>query len=485
MPDRPTLSVPMSSRPLRLALACVLACAGGCAVGPDYVRPDAPVPVAWGEAVPAGLPQVGDGPWWEAWNDPVLDALIERVDLSNQSIAAAEASYRQARALVRGQRAAWFPTVSADLGASRSGGDASTVGDSGVIRGSNSRQVDLSVGASWEVDVWGRVRRSVEAARADAAASAADLAAARLSARGELATAYFQLREADAEIELLEATIEGYERALEITRNRYEAGIVVRSDVLQAESTLRSAQAERESLLQQRAQLAHAIAVLVGEAPARFEVTSAPWDPAVPALPLGLPSDLLRRRPDVAAAQWRMRSANASIGVAQADWFPSLTLTGRGTSTADTVGELVDAAVNTWSLALGLAQTVFDGGARSAQVESARASYEGTVADYRQTLLGAFQEVEDNLAAARALERRAELLAAQSEAADEAERIMLNRYRAGQVAYTDVVTAQADALSARRTLAQAMRDRQTTAVALVQAVGGDWSGRVDPAPEAG
>ena len=452
----------------------------GCAVGPAYVRPSAPMSASykslegWSPAAPADT--LDRGPWWNLFGDSTLDGLMARVNVSNQTLIAAEAAYRQARALVAEQRAALFPVVSLDGGATRSGGRGSTIDSSGatVSRGS-STTYRVNLGATWEPDVWGRIRRTIEAARAEAQASEADLAAARLSAQGELAADYFLLRESDAEIALVETTVAAYQRNAQITENRYQAGIVARSDSLQAQTQLANAQADLEGLHRQRATFEHAIAVLVGEAPGNFTLAPAAWTTTVPETPPGLPSTLLQRRPDIAAAERRVAAANAQIGVAQAAYFPDLTLSGSYGSTASQVDKLFSASTLVWSLGLAAAETLFDAGARRARVRGAKAAYDQTVAQYRQTVLTALQDVEDQLTAAQVLARQSELRRQASVAADQAEQIMLNQYNAGRVSYLDVVVAQASALSARRALAQSTSDRQTTAVALIQALGGGWS----------
>ncbi|MED5620328.1 efflux transporter outer membrane subunit [Ideonella sp. BN130291] len=444
----------------------------GCATAPPSTPPDTPMQVAYKEAPPgwinaAPADALERGPWWTLFGDQQLNALAQRVQVSNQNIAASVAAYAQAQALVREQRASLFPQVGLDASASRSGGSGANTGN----------RHQLSLGASWAPDLWGRLRGSVAAAGARAEASAADLASARLSITGELAANYFSLRETDAERELLRATIEGYERSLQIARNRYDAGVVPRSDLLQAQTQLANAQADLAGLDRQRAQLEHAIAVLVGEAPGNFSLAPAAWRAeALPAVPLGLPSALLQRRPDVAAAERRMAAANAQIGVARAGYFPDI---GLSASTGFSAARLADQfSANVWSLGLSLAQTVFDAGATRAQVDQARAAWEQAVAQYRQTVLEAFRDVEDQLAATRVLERQYALRRQASEAADQTEQQVMNRYRAGQVSYSEVVAAQASALSARRTLVQLTASRQTGAVALIQSLGGGW--QADP-----
>lgn len=475
-PDTHSARSPRSHRfPLRLITAALVLALGGCAVGPDYKRP-ATVDVSafreaegWVPAAPADA--LERGPWWSLFNDPVLDQLEARVVVSNQNVALAVAAYAQARALVREQRASLFPTVTLDGGASRSRSSGNTTtGTTGRV-GNN---YQLSIGGSWEPDVWGRLGRAVDSATAGEQASAADLASAKLSAQGELAANYFSLRQTDAQKTLLESTLAGYQRALEITQNRYASGIAAKTDVLQAQTQLANAQADTAGLQRQRAQLEHAIAVLVGEAPGNFTLPPAEWKPSVPDVPLVVPSELLQRRPDIAAAERRVASANEQIGIAKSAYFPSLSLSASAGSSASRVADLFKAATNVWSLGLSAAQLIFDAGATGARVDGARAAHEQAVARYRQTVLAAFQDVEDQLSATRVLLTQQELRRQASQAADQVEQQVLNRYRSGQVGYTEVITAQATALSARRALVQAMADRQTTAVALIQSLGGGW-----------
>ena len=449
-----------------------------CAVGPDYQRPTAASPSAFKEApqpdagwFPAAPADALDrGPWWQLFGDAELNKLVEQVEVSNQNVAAAVAAYAQAKALVAQQRASLFPQVTVDGSAKRSGGN--SLGATG-----NSYQAAL--GASWEPDLWGSLRRSVESAQASAQASDAQLAAARLSAQAELATDYFSLRDADTELELLRRTVEGYDRALTITQNRYNAGIAPRTDVLQAQTQLANARADLAALVNTRAQLEHAIAVLIGKAPAEFTLAPAAWNMAVPPVPLVVPSELLQRRPDIAAAERDVAAANAEIGVARSAYFPSLSLSASAGGASSQLGDLFKASSSLWSLGLSVAQTVFDAGATRAKVESAVAGRDKAVATYRQTVLSAFQAVEDQLSSLHALAEQAGLRRAASEAADLTEQQLLNRYQAGQVSYTDVVTAQASALSARRTLAQLAASRQAAAISLISALGGGWHA---PAP---
>jgi NodT family efflux transporter outer membrane factor (OMF) lipoprotein len=477
------------TRPSRLVASLALASVAlhGCAVGPNYKRPSAPTPPAFKEDAPPGQrPEdwkpaeprdaVARGPWWEVFGDPALDALEEQVDLANQDVARAEANYRVARALARGARGEYLPTVTAGAGVTIShNGNRST---NGTVPGSGSSRTtsyQIPLDLTWEADLFGRIRRNVEANVAEAQATAADLESVRLTLHAELATDWFLLKGLDAERRLLDEAIDSFTRALELTRARHGQGLVSGVDVAQAETQLEAARVDATDLGIGRAQLEHAIAVLVGKPPAEFAIPPSPLDLSAPAIPAMLPAELLERRPDIAAAERRVAAANADIGVAQAAFFPTINLSAAGNSSASSLGNLFTASANTWSLGLTAAQTLFDAGARKARVEQARASYDASVADYRQTALTAFEDVENQLTAAQVLERRQTLLKTSSDAADQTEQMLLNQYKAGQVAYTDVVSAQASALSARRALVTAAVARQTTAVALIQALGGGWT----------
>ena len=447
----------------------------GCAVGPEYQRPSTPEVTTYKEAGNwiVAVPQdaLDRGPWWQLFNDPVLNDLVARVEVSNQNVAAAVAAYAQARALVAEQRAGLFPSITLGGGINR--------GESGgAVRSSFS----ASLGAAWEPDVWGRLQNSVNAVAATSQASAADLANARLAAQGELAVNYLALRQQDAQRALLASTLTGYTRALEITQNRYTAGIAARGDVLQAQTQLANARADEAGLQRTRAQLEHAIAVLVGQAPGNFSLPAAPvWTPTVPDVPLGLPSTLLLRRPDIAAAERRVVNANAQIGVAQAAFYPNLNLSASAGTAASQLANLFSAPAVVWSLGVSGAQILFNGGSRNARLDAAQAGYDQTVARYRQVVLGAFQNVEDQLSAARVLQIQQALRIEASSAADQVEQQALNRYRSGLVSFSEVITAQTIALSARRAVVQTTADRQTTAVALIQALGGGWN-PADAAP---
>lgn len=458
----------------------------GCTLGPDYSRPDMAVPPAFKENAAATVSgdwvaaRPGDladrGAWWRLFRDPVLDGLAARVAVSNQTLKANQAAYAQAVAALRGARAGFMPTLTLDPSVDR--------GKSGKAKSRTS--YDVGVNASWEADLWGRIRRDVESETATAQASAADLAAARLSLQGTLVTTYLQLRVADELKRLLDESAAAYAVSLQITQNQYRSGVASRADVAQAETQLKSTQASAINVEATRAQLEHAIAVLVGEAPATFSLAPAPLARVVPVVPAGVPSTLLQRRPDIAAAERRVAAANARIGVATAGYYPSLTLSGALDFAGTALTGLFGAANRVWSIGPGLSQTLFDGGSTSASVEEARAAWDEAVATYRETVLEAFQKVEDELANLTVLERQAAVQAEAVASAQEAERLILNQYRAGTVAYTSVVTAQATALSNEQSALTVLESRLIASVALVQALGGGWDDSQLPAePGAG
>lgn len=459
----------------RLAILTIFLAA--CAAGPDYVRPtiDAPAQykelAGWHSAAPSDAAPKGE--WWTTFQDPQLDALIARVDISNQNIRLAEARLRQARAASDQARAALFPALNANGSATRTKSPSLPNAPSFATGAVNNFSASLN--ASWEPDFWGGVRRSVQAGEASFQASAADLENARLSARATLAQNYFALRVADATRQALEDTVAAYGRTLQLTQNRYAAGVAARVDVVQAEVQLKAAQAQLVDVGVQRAQLEHAIALQLGLAPAQFSVAPAPLAARMPAIPVGLPSELLERRPDVAAAERRTAAANANIGVAQAAFFPTVTLTAAGGSRTTSLADLFAAPTHFWSVGAALAQPLFDAGLRSAQKAQAVALYDEQVASYRQTVLGGFQEVEDNLAALRILEEEATLQEDVVRAARESVGLTTNQYQAGVVSYLNVITAQATLLANERAAADILGRRLTASVALIKALGGGWS----------
>jgi NodT family efflux transporter outer membrane factor (OMF) lipoprotein len=480
------------SRRLPASRVSVLLCAGlaACMAGPRYIRPSAPTPPAfkeaegWAPATPSDAADRQD--WWTVFGDPALNALEAKVTVSNQTLRADEAAYREAHALVAQDRAALFPTLSLDASATRSYSGSSGVSQStgagngangtGSFVGSGTRVTyQPSVGASWAPDVWGSVRRTIENARGDAQASAATLANARLSAQTELAVDYIGLRQLDEEKRILDETVAGYARTLAIVQNKYAVGVAAQSDVLSARSQLLSTQAQATDLAQQRARLEHAIAILTGEPPSALTLTPAPWSLALPNLPAAAPSALLQRRPDIAAAERQAAAASALIGVQIAAYYPTISLTGQGGYASSQLGQLFNASSSFWSLGASAAETVFDAGARAAKVRGARAAYDQAVANYRQTVLTAFGQVEDNLAAQRVYGAEEVQLKTASDVAAANERVTRNEYAAGTVDFTTVVTAQAAALTARNALLTVQADRLTTAVNLIEALGGGWT----------
>jgi len=453
---------------VRRSAAGILALAlAACAVGPDYQRPEAAVSAAYKEAVgwKAAEPrdEASRGNWWEIFGDPKLSALIESIDMSNQNVLLAEARFRQAQALAAQSRAALFPTLDANASITRSRSPTGVVGERSV-----------ALNSSWEIDLWGRLRRALESSAASAQASAADLAAARLSAQAELASNYFQLRVLDAQKQLLGDTVTAFDKSLELTRNRYAAGVAAKVDVAQAETQLKSTLAQSIDTGVQRAQLEHAIAILVGKPPSELSIAPVPLAVTMPRIPLGLPSELLERRPDVAAAERRAAAANAQIGVAKAAYFPSLTLSASGGFRSANAADLFTAPSRFWSIGPALAQSIFDAGLRRAQTEEAIAAYDATVAEYRQAVLAGFQEVEDNLAALRILEEEAKVQDEAVRAARESVALTTNQYKAGIVSYINVVTVQTTQLSNERTAVGILGRRLVAAATLVKALGGGW-----------
>jgi NodT family efflux transporter outer membrane factor (OMF) lipoprotein len=497
----------------RLALtAALLVLASACTVGPDYVRPSMISPDSykeldgWKIARPADA--LARGPWWEFFGDPQLNALEGRVSISNQNLAVAEAQYRQARALVRAARAAYFPTVTLGLGYTRSrqsttfsvgsggtssAGGASSAGGISGFSGQPRSDFEVFLDFSWELDVWGRVRRAVESNRASAQASAGDLEAARLSFQAELAQDYFQLRTVDAQKQLLDETVSAFEKFLRLTQDRFASGVASQADVVQAETQLKTTQAQAIDVGVQRAQLEHAIAILMGQAPSSFSLSPTPLVATPPAIPIGVPSELLERRPDIAAAERRVAAANAQIGVAVAAFYPTITLNASSGLEGSNLAKWFAAANRFWSVGPGISQTVFDGGLRRAQTDAARAAYNATVAAYRQTVLTAFQGVEDNLVALRILEAENAVQDEAVKAARKSVDLTTNQYKAGTVSYLNVITAQTIALTDEITAIQIRGRRMAAAVLLVQALGGGWTAaelpssadatkRQDPAP---
>ena len=455
----------------------------GCAVGPDYVKPQMEVPTAykesgqWKTAQP--MDETPHGDWWTVCQDARLNQLMDTLNRQSPGIAQAEAQYRQAQALLRQAQSGMFPTLGLNATAQRSsngsGSSASSVNPvTGSTRSGISNSYNLSLDASWEADVWGRVRRSIEAGRAQQDASAAQLAAIKLSAQAQLATAYLQLVVADQQIRQLLESEKALQDTLTLTRNQSAAGIVSDANVALAESQLKSAQAQRVDKQLTRAQLEHAIAAALGQTPSTFSLAASDFEPHLPQIPAGLPSTLLERRPDIAAAERTVAAANAQIGVAKAAYFPSLTLSASGGYRSDSFSDWISLPNRIWSLGPQLALTLFDAGLRKAQTDAAIASYDASVASYRQTVLTAFQAVEDSLAAQSMLDEQAALQADGLAAARRSENITLNQYRAGIVGYIDVLAAQNTRLSAESNLWNIRNRQYVNSVALIAAIGGQW-----------
>jgi NodT family efflux transporter outer membrane factor (OMF) lipoprotein len=472
-----------------LSVIAVCGALGACAVGPDYVRPavatgtqykegDGETP-GWKPAQPSD--HVDRGAWWQVYGDPLLNGLMEQLNTANLDIAQAEANYRQSLALVRGARSAFYPTVGVGAGVTRAGSrgrdsGSFSSGGSGSSGSTVTNSYSLTGTVSWEADVWG----SVEASRAGAQASAADLASARLSAQSSLAQDYFQVRILDEQKRLLQETVDTNQRSLQLTVNRYNAGVAGKADIAVATTQLENTRAQMVDLEWQRAQFEHAIAVLLGDAPSAFSLPEQKFTQRVPAIPVGLPSELLERRPDVAGAERRTAQSNAQIGVAVAAWFPSLTLSADGGFSSGQFAQWLTAPARFWSIGPALAQTLFDGGLRSSQIESARAAYDAQAAAYRQVSLGALREVEDFMIQLRVLDREQQVQRRALEAARESLALTRNQYKEGLIDYLSVAVLENTALTAERSAIALVGSRLTASVQLIAALGGGWDGNVDP-----
>ncbi len=457
--------------------AVMLALTGGCLVGPNYVRPAAPSTPAFKEAGDWKPAQPSDavsrGKWWEIFGDARLNALADQVDVSNQNVRGAEARLRQAEALVEQSRSGLWPTlaISASATRSRSPNVAGASGNSPVPV----NVYNLPLTASWAPDLWGSVRRTIEGNIANAQTSAANLANVRLLAQSQLAINYFQLRVLDTRRRLLDESVAAYRKSLELTRNRYNAGVAARVELVQAEQQMKSTQAQAIDVGVQRAQVEHAIAILIGRPPAELAIVAEAAPLAIPAIPAGVPSELLERRPDIAAAERQMAAANAQIGVAKAAFFPSLTLSASTGFRSNSIADWLTIPSRFWSVGPALAETLFDGGARRAVSKQAQAAYDVNVATYRQTVLTAFQQVEDNLAALRILEQEAAVQAEAVQAARQSTELTLNQYKAGTVNFLNVVIVQTAQLNNEAAAVNLLGQRLVAAVTLVQALGGGWS----------
>ena len=453
---------------------------GGCTVGPKYVRPSTEVPPAYKEQASPGFTAAqpaaaqAKGKWWEIYADPELDSLEDQVTVSNQSLKAAQAQFEQARAAVQVARAEYYPTVSGSGAATRtrqSQNKALFSATSPV----NYNDFQLPIDASWEPDVWGRVRRTVEAARSEAQASAADLAGVDLSLHAELALDYFELRGLDTQKQLLDSTVVAYQKALDLTESRYKGGIASAVDVAQAQTQLETTRAQDEDTDVQRTAFEHAIAVLIGKPPAEFSRMPTPLTAPPPPIPASVPSELLERRPDIAAAERRVQEANAGIGIARSAYYPQFLLTGEGGFESSRLGTLLQGPAGFWALAGSAAELIFDGGERRGMTEEARAAYDESVDNYRQTTLSAFEDVEDNLSALRVLQDEAKTQAAAVAAAQHSLDLSISRYKGGVTSYLEVTTAQSAALSDEVTAVSILTRRMAASVLLVKAVGGGWN----------
>ena len=478
----------------RFVCLVVAASAAACALGPDYEPPPAPVPYDFRELPGWKIARPSDGidrgDWWTIYNDPTLDSLERQVEVSNQNIAAAEAAYRQSVALVRQARSELFPAIGLRYSPNRwhEGGGASEAAGDSVPNSITKTTVTLDTLAKWDIDVWGRIRRTIESNVANAQASAADLANATLLAQTQLALAYFNLRAADSLQRLLDSTVRAYKRTLTITQARFDRGVVSRYDVIAAKTQVRTAEAQAINVGIQRAQFEHAIAVLIGVPPSEFSITPDPLVDDVPYVPPTLPSALLERRPDIAAAERRIAGQNALIGVAVAAYFPDISLSGFGGGVlpnavygfVGTSAFPIAVANEVWSVGVAAVQTIIDGGLRKEQVAAALAAYYQRVAIYRQTVLTAFQQVEDELS-------RQRILADQQQVQDDAVRlsresldIALTEYEAGTVDITAIVQAQEILLANEQAALATLQSRFISSVSLIQALGGGWDASLLP-----
>jgi NodT family efflux transporter outer membrane factor (OMF) lipoprotein len=467
-------------------VATTFAFVTACAVGPNYKRPAFDTAAAykeqdgWKPSEPNDALDRGD--WWEIYHDEVLNGLEKQIIISNQTVLAAAASVEEARALVRQAQAGFWPQVSLNASRTRTvqGGNGigssvgSTIIGSSVGSSTTSTITELGVSGSWEIDLWGRIRRLSEADRASMQASESALAGARLAAQAQLAIDYFELRAQDQLQIILNDIVAAEQQSLKITENRYRVGVAAKADVVSAQTQLLSSQAEQVNAPLQRAILEHAIAVLVGQQPANFSVALATIRTDVPTVPAGVPSTLLERRPDVAEAERQVAASNAQIGVSISAFFPTLDITGSDDYRGNTISRLIRTTNRVWAIGPSLALTVFDAGLRRAQVAQARAAHEVTVDNYRQTVLSSLQQVEDDITTLRVLEQRGVIEEATVKAAREAETLTLNQYKAGTVPYSSVITAQTTRLNAEETALNVFSSRLQASVAMIQALGGGW-----------
>ncbi len=460
-------------RPMMLfATVGLLLSSSACMVGPRYQRPGAPASPAFKEELPAGWKDAQPhdealrGKWWQVYKDPGLDALEDRVSISNQNVLSAEAQFRAAKAAVRVARAGLFPTVTTSPSATRSGGAASGL----------RRLYTIPIDFVYLIDIWGSIRRGVAANSAIAQASAADLENARLLYQAELAADYFQIEGLDATRQLLDTTVKSYERYVQLTQDRFDGGVASQGDVALAQTQLETARAQLVELGVQRAQFEHAIAVLAGKPPSDLAIPDAPNQSPPPVSVVGLPSALLERRPDVASAERQVAAANEQIGIAKAALYPSLTLGASAGLQSSALTNLFTWPSRYWSVGPQLAETLFDAGRRRAQVKVTEAVYDATVANYRQTVLTAFEQVEDSLAQLRILSQEADIVARAVKAAEQSLQISTDQYRGGLTNYLQVITAQTSTLQNQRTAVDILTRRMVASVSLIQALGGGWDG---------
>jgi NodT family efflux transporter outer membrane factor (OMF) lipoprotein len=474
-------------------LLCFLFCLfSACSVGPRYKKPAAPVAPAFKEPPPASwktaTPQDGTlrGNWWEIFGDPQLNDLEVQVNISNQNIAAAEAQFRGARAAIRAARSGLFPTLTVTGSATRtgSGGNRSVLGAGNTVRSGGGTFYALPFDFSYELDVWGRVRKTIEAAVDTAQATAADVETIRLSTHAELALDYFELRGLDEQKQLFDQTVAGFDQALQLTTNRFNQGVASAVDVEQARTQLETARAQAIDLDVQRAQFEHAIAIFTGKPPAELTLARGGINGEPPVIPVALPSELLERRPDIAAAERRVASSNAQIGVAKAAYFPTVSLSATGGFESSAIASLLSWPSRFWSIGPAFSEILFDAGRRRALVGEAEAAYDANVAVYRQDVLTAFQDVEDNLAALRILSDEATQENIAVESSQRSLDLSLTRYTGGIAIYTEVITAQNALLANQRTAIGIRARRMTASVLLVKALGGGWDVSALPSTKA-
>jgi NodT family efflux transporter outer membrane factor (OMF) lipoprotein len=473
----------ISTGALILPLMFLLA---GCTVGPKYIRPTVPMTTMYKEEAPSSVresgqwqpaqpgDQISRGNWWEIFSDPELNKLEKQVAGSNQTLKVAEARFREARAAIRFNRASQFPTISTAPNASYVKISDFSPNSPSRIQQASKGDFVLPFDLSYELDLWGRVRRSVAAAREEAQATAADYETAKLSLEAELALDYFELRSADAQKQLLDDTVKAYADNVELTVGRFKGGVAPKADVAQAQTQLDTTRVQDTDVTVQRAQFEHAIAILIGEPPAEFSLPAAPLNSQPPSTPIGLPSELLQRRPDIAAAERRVAEANQQIGIARAAYFPTVTLGGTAGFAGTQGSNWFGWPSGFWAVGPALAETLFDAGRRRATSESARANYDAAVATYRQTALTAFQEVEDNVAALRILEDETQQQQQAVASSQESLQLFTNRYRGGVDTYLQVITAQTIELANERNDIDILRRRLEADVLLIKALGGGW-----------